>query len=61
MAWNHRNGHFEEALRPYATFHNWGLSTEAQAAGNPKFKTLAQTMEELGHAGRRIDIFVSSR
>ena len=57
-SYNRRNGHFKDALDGYAEFHNWGLGTEAQAKKNPDtFKTLKQTMEELGHAGRTIDIF----
>lgn len=56
--YNKRNGLFATALEGYATFHHWGLGTEAQARNNPKrFKTLAQTMDSLGHTGRTIDIF----
>lgn len=61
--YNKRNGHFDQALKPYATFHAWGLGTQKQAdhyaktKKGPAFKTLEQTVQELGHAGRRIDIF----
>lgn len=57
-SYNKRNGHFKDALEGYATFHHYGLGTEDQAKSNPgRFKTLQQTMEELGHTGRTIDIF----
>ncbi len=57
-SYNRRNGHFKDALEGYAAFHNYGLGTEDQANSNPDtFKTLQQTMEELGHTGRTIDIF----
>ena len=61
--YNKRNGHFDEALKGYATFHAWGLGTEEQAANyewtkrGPPIKTLQQTIQELGHEGRTIDIF----
>lgn len=56
--YNKRNGDFATALKPYAEFHHWGLGTAEEAAQNPgRFKTLTQTMEELGHAGRKIDVF----
>jgi hypothetical protein len=55
---NRRNGNFTEALDGVATFHPWGLGTDEQAAKpRNRMKTLAQTMEALGHTGRRIDIF----
>jgi hypothetical protein len=57
---NKRNGNFEEALRPYSTFHNWGLGTEEESKRNPRMKTIQQTMTELGHTGKTIDIFVST-
>jgi len=57
---NKRNGNFEEALRPYSTFHNWGLGTEEESKRNPSIKTIQQTMAELGHTGKTIDIFVST-
>lgn len=55
---NPRNGVFSEALKGYATFHSWAFGTEKEAKEKPeKFKTLNQTMYELGHANRQIDIF----
>jgi hypothetical protein len=54
---NKRNGKFSTALKGYSTFHHWGLGTEEQSRGSTMFKTLRQTMEELGHANRTIDIF----
>ncbi|KAL9182363.1 hypothetical protein ACHAXT_013015 [Thalassiosira profunda] len=51
---NKRNGDFATALKPYSIFHHWGLGPESDGA---KMKTLQQTMEELGHMGRTIDIF----
>ncbi|KAL7541661.1 hypothetical protein ACHAXR_011118 [Thalassiosira sp. AJA248-18] len=55
---NNRNGDFKTALHPYSTFHHWGLSNEALAKDNPKkYKTLQQTMAELGHTGKTIDVF----
>ena len=57
VASNKRNGVFADALKPYSTFHNWGLGTEEQAKSSSQFKTLKQTMDELGHAGRTIDLF----
>lgn len=55
---NKRHGNFAKALAGVATFHRWGLGTEEQAQKNPsQFKTLSQTVKELGHEGRRIDIF----
>ena len=58
VSYNKRNGDFATALKPYSTFHNYGFSTQQQAKNNPaKFKTLKQTMAELGHEGRTIDIF----
>ena len=58
IAYNKRNGNFAKALDGYATFHHWGLGTKEQAAKNPmRMKTLQQTMVELGHVNRTIDIF----
>lgn len=58
VTYNKRNGDFAKALKGYSTFHPWGLGTAEGAIRKPAtFKTLAQTMDELGHAGRRIDIF----
>eukprot|EP00934_Nitzschia_sp_Nitz4_P000584 Nitzschia sp. Nitz4//scaffold18_size181773//16682//17599//NITZ4_001894-RA/size181773-processed-gene-0.39-mRNA-1//-1//CDS//3329539948//584//frame0 len=58
ITYNKRRGDFAQNLDGIATFHHWGLGTEAQARKNSdKFKTLAQTMEFLGHANRTIDIF----
>jgi hypothetical protein len=55
---NIRNGDFATALKGYATFHPWGLGTEEEAKQKQsKFKTLQQTMRELGHLNRTIDIF----
>ena len=60
---NRANGEFAPRLEPYSNFHHWGIGTEQQAAAyaqtgvGPPFKTLQQTMEELGHVGRTIDIF----
>lgn len=55
--YNKRNGDFAQALKGYATFHNWGLGTAEQAATKKNFKTLEQTVKALGHEGRRIDVF----
>mmetsp|Transcript_20726 Transcript_20726/g.44987 ORF Transcript_20726/g.44987 Transcript_20726/m.44987 type:complete len:359 (+) Transcript_20726:238-1314(+) len=58
VASNKRNGDFATALKPYSTFHHWGLSTEEEATNMPhKFKTLKQTMDLLGHTGKTIDVF----
>ena len=58
VKWNKRNGDFAKALKGAATFHNWGLGTPEQAAAKPQtFKTLQQTMDELGHTNRTIDVF----
>jgi hypothetical protein len=55
---NKRFGDFASALKPFSTFHHWGIGTEAEAAApNSRFKTLEQTMRDLGHTGRRVDIF----
>lgn len=55
---NRRNGVFSEALKGYATFHPWAFGSEEEAKANPnKVKTLQQTMEELGHMDRSIDLF----
>jgi hypothetical protein len=60
---NKRFGQFEEKLKPHATFHHWGLGTEAEAAAfkatgkGARIKTLEQTIDELGHRNRTIDIF----
>lgn len=41
-----------------AIFHPWGISNTPQKDRRGRvFKTLAQTVQELGHQGRRIDIF----
>lgn len=57
-SYNRRNGHFEEGLKGLATFHHWGLGTENDARKNPsRFKTLNQTIQELGHENRTIDLF----
>jgi hypothetical protein len=56
--YNKRNGYFKDALKGYSEFHHWGFGTEEQAKKNPNTtKTLTQTMDELGHVGRSIDIF----
>ena len=58
VSYNKRNGDFATALHPYSTFHNWGLATPELSASHPtKYKTLAQTMAELGHTNRTIDVF----
>lgn len=58
VSYNRRNGHFKDALKGYSEFHNYGFGTKEQAAKQPNvFKTLQQTMEELGHKGRTVDIF----
>jgi hypothetical protein len=54
---NKRNGDFADALEGYATFHHWGLGTEEEAKKNNRMKTLEQTVKELGHENRTIDIF----
>jgi hypothetical protein len=63
---NRRKGQvldFAQAVKNYSTFHHWGFGTPEEAAayketGNGKpIKTLAQTMEDLGHSDRRIDVF----
>lgn len=56
--YNKRNGHFAEALKGLATFHHWGLGTKEQVQSQPTvFKTLQQTMKELGQENRTIDLF----
>jgi hypothetical protein len=61
--YNPRNGDFAKALQGLGTFHHWGLGTEEQAAAYkkrktlPAMKTLKETMIELGHIGRTIDVF----
>ena len=56
--YNRRNGYFKDALKGYSEFHHWGFGTEEEAKKHPDtIKTLQQTMEELGHVGRSIDIF----
>ena len=54
---------YTEKVGDVAVFHHWGIGTTAQAEeyertklGKP-FKSLAQTVRELGHEGRTIDIF----
>lgn len=55
---NKRNGDFATALEGYSTFHPWGFANEKLANENPgKYKTLKQTMKQLGHENRTIDIF----
>ena len=53
---NKRNGNFAKALEGFATFHHWGLAPDGKDP-NPRFKSLQQTMKELGHEGRSIDLF----
>mmetsp|Transcript_4738 Transcript_4738/g.11182 ORF Transcript_4738/g.11182 Transcript_4738/m.11182 type:complete len:358 (+) Transcript_4738:87-1160(+) len=56
--YNKRNGNFAEALEGIATFHHWGFGTKEEAQNQPRrFKTLQQTMKELGHENRTIDLF----
>jgi hypothetical protein len=56
--YNRRYGDFATALRGYSTFHQWGLGTEDQARRQPNtYKTLDQTVRELGHTNRTINIF----
>lgn len=57
--YNRRNGNFTEIVRDAGgIFHQWGIGTAEQSASNPaKFKTLKETVETLGHNGRKIDIF----
>ena len=64
MSFNKRNGKFQKALKKFnAEFHQWGLGTQEQSDGykagkvHRNFKTLQETMEELGHTNRTIDIF----
>jgi Methyltransferase domain len=40
-----------------AIFHQWGISTVPVTEGGQLYKTLNQTLHELGHIGRPIDIF----
>lgn len=54
---NTRFGDFAEALKPYSTFHQWALGTDKEAKRRKNTKTLDITVTELGHEGRRIDIF----
>lgn len=56
VTYNKRNGVFATALEPYSTFHPWGLAT-AERANNDKLRTLEDTIRELGHENRTIDIF----
>lgn len=53
-----------EGMNIGATFHQWGLTGDVSQTsqgpgevGKRIFKTLYQTLEELGHIGRPIDIF----
>lgn len=56
--YNKRNGDFADALKGLSTFHHWGFGTPEQAQARPNvFKTLQQTMKELGHENKTIDIF----
>lgn len=52
-----RHLNFTTALKDYSTFHHWGIGTKEEAQKHKYMKTLNQTMEALGHIGRRIDIF----
>ena len=54
---NRRFGDFAEALKPYSTFHQWALGTDEEAKTTKNIKSLDMTVTELGHEGRRIDIF----
>ena len=57
---NKKYGDFATAVQPWSTFHHWGLGNRVgklATDNSVKFKTLAETMEALGHTGRRIDIF----
>lgn len=52
---------FATELKKYSTFHHWGIAPEDQIAkyarqGLP-MKTLQQTLRELGHINRTVDIF----
>ena len=53
---NARHGDFAEALKGLSTFHHWGLAPDSDAP-DPRYKSLQQTMKELGHEGRSIDLF----
>jgi hypothetical protein len=55
--YNRRNGNFASNLQNYSTFHHWGISTEETARENKLFKTVKETIQELGHENRVIDVF----
>jgi hypothetical protein len=55
--YDRRNGNFSEALKGYSTFYHWGIGTEEESLSSDRFKTLKETMKELGHTDRTIDIF----
>lgn len=57
--YNKRNGNFTTIVQGVGgTFHQWGIGTAEQSAKNPtQFHTMRKTVEELGHAGRTIDLF----
>lgn len=55
MSGNRKKGSFAERLVNYSTFHGWGLSHRRQPHRN--MKTLKDTIAELGHFNRTIDIF----
>jgi hypothetical protein len=40
-----------------AIFHQWGIADSNDRQGMNVYKTMQQTIEELGHVGRTIDIF----
>eukprot|EP00934_Nitzschia_sp_Nitz4_P007124 Nitzschia sp. Nitz4//scaffold57_size113557//67197//68502//NITZ4_003997-RA/size113557-snap-gene-0.54-mRNA-1//-1//CDS//3329554864//7114//frame0 len=54
---NSRKGDFAKILNGISTFHPWGLEGFQNARRHPeRFMTLDQTIKELGHEGRTIDI-----
>ena len=55
---NDKNIVFAKVLMKHgAAFHHWGIGTPEEAAENARMKTLQQTIVELRHSGRTIDLF----
>ena len=57
IRYNRRFGDFGKALEGISTFHHWGFGRHNKKLPQKTYKTLQQTMDELGHTNRTIDIF----